>query len=134
MSKKSKVHQEEAAPVQVFDPSVMVRLVSCDDHVFFCDRNCVKISQLMKHCLLQEKSAPLDTSDACFLEEPATDGSVAGIRFRFVNAEKLEKGLRFVHMKYRFDTDAPDHRPPMPSGTSVQDQLELLALAVLLQI
>ena len=136
MSKKAKVQQqEEAPPVQVFDPTFMVQLESSDGHVFFCDRNVAKISKLVKATLNEERMQGLvDTGEACQLVRPATaDGQLACVKFPFLPGAKLEKALQSMHYKYKYDNEAPDHRPAAPFVGGGQST-EMLLISVLLQM
>jgi hypothetical protein len=163
MSKKAKGHAEELVAPPPFDPTVMVRLIASDDYVFYVDRNCARISKVVRNLVPAAPSAAapgaaaltIDTAAAgkqtnskpappgqevAFLVDPASAAAapdtlgLATVKFPFLTAKQLETAIKFMCYKYRYDSDAPDHRPPMPSPATPQEQLELLSLAMHLQI
>lgn len=128
MSKKAKGQLEEPPPVQPFDPTVFVQLVSGDGAVFYCDRNCAKISKLVKTCLTQ--GPPAGCVEAVLQE---SESGLQRVRFPMLSAPQLENAVRFMHYKYKGDLDA-EHRTPFPLPTQPEAQLALLATATMLQL
>ena len=108
----------------------MVQLQSADGTVFFIDRNCAKISGVLKTCYNGTFSP--DTNKVVELVPAAAEGPANPIvRFTFLNASQVERMLRYLCLKYKYDLD-PDHRPPT-EFCSKEEMLDMLALSTLLQ-
>lgn len=132
MSKKPK-QTEEPPPPPLFDPTVMVILVSGDGHEFYVDRNCAKISNLLKQCLLVWQTSGKEA--AAPIPEITLGDSSSGhprITLPFTTQHHLDRIIQFMHYKYRFDAD-PDKRVPFALGETPEERTELLSLATLLQ-
>lgn len=128
MSKKPKASDEgPAAPA--IDPANFVILESADGHRFLVDKNCAKVSRLIKQALgsialgdpmhtneLQCSQSTWGRPSSSALDansSSSTSATYTLVRLLAVDAAQLEEGIRFGHYKYRYDQES-DKRPPCP--------------------
>lgn len=131
MSKKVKSALDEPIASPPFDPSVMVKLVSGDGHAFFVDRNAARVSKLLKQGIanIQQAGASPPLANGVSVDE---FNGIPVISFEFLSSAQLQRAIKFMMYKYRYDADA-EHRAPFDFGTAAES-IEMLSVAALLQM
>lgn len=109
-----------ATPIE---SSNFVKLISMEEHVFVVDKQCAKVSKLIKAYLSGQTN--VSTKDVTWDE-----GNKDVVRFPFIGAKLLEATIQYFYFKVRFEKD-PDHRPEFHVAPEMA--LELIKVATLLQ-
>jgi transcription elongation factor B subunit 1 len=109
-----------AAPIE---PSTFVKLISMEGHVFIVDKQCAKVSKLIKSYLSGQTN--VSTKDVTW-DEANKDV----VRFPFIAGKHLEATIQYFYFKVRFEKD-PDNRPEFHVAPEMA--LDLIKVATLLQ-
>ncbi len=108
------------------DPLNFIRLVSREGHEFLLDKECAKVSKLIKNYLANQMAA-LNKKDVIFDD---ADETKIIIRFPFTSAALLEKTVQYFYFKHRYEGD-PENRPTFVVAHDMA--LDLIKVATLLQ-
>lgn len=116
-------------------PATYVRLVSREGHEFLVDRECAKVSRLIKHYLNSQQqggsggSAPASVKEVV-MDEYQQEGAMTVVRFPYTSAQLLEKTVQYFYFKHRYESD-PENRPQFHVPFEIA--VDLIKVATLLQ-
>lgn len=107
------------------DPNNFIRLVSREGHDFIVDKECAKVSKLIKNYLSNQMQVA--KKDIVFDD---SDETKVVIRFPYTSAALLEKTVQYFYYKHRYEGDA-ENRPTFHVAHDMA--LDLIKVATLLQ-
>lgn len=114
-------------------PATYVRLISREGHEFFLDRECAKVSRLIKHYLMslqQGNISGMNSVREVVMDDAQPEGGMITIRLPYTAAPLLEKTVQYFYFKHRYESD-PENRPNfhVPHDMAV----DLIKVATMLQ-